>query len=164
MTKKTNNIIKSDMSEFDLIPMTMERIMVAMTGETLVIFEADCKQVAFPLNNIESTMLVFVQSGCIRKEHIRTIYDLYLDTLEEMGVKLIENVIESQLGDIYYGRLHFVDRKNRKFYTQCSAGDVIVFSSITQNPVKIIRKTLDAMDPFEMEIGNMGDDNFDFDE
>ena len=150
--KKTAN----ELTDFDLIPIRLDKILVSVNDEVLVLLVADDKQVAFPINSIEATMLTFVHCGCTSNTHINTIYHMYIGLLREINTKIESATIEAQDGDIWYARLKITNNKNKTVYSQCSVGDALVLSLFTEAKLYIVRKALDEADIFE----DLDDDDF----
>jgi bifunctional DNase/RNase len=149
--KKTDIISKSanELTEFDLIPISLQKMLVTMNNDSLALLATDSKKILLPMNHIESTMLTFIYSGCANNTHINTIYHLHVATLEYLGIKIDSATIEAKDGDIWYGRLCMINKKGKKFYCQCSAGDAVIFATFTKTPLNIIRKVLDSADSFD---------------
>lgn len=147
-----------ELSKFDILPMTLEKLVVNMNDEALIVIKADNKEIAIPLNDIESTILVFIQSNCLDQIHTNTIYQLYLSTLSELGIKIISGTIEAKNGDVFYGRLCLEDAKQRRYFCQCTAGDCIILAILTNAQKQILRGVLDQTEEFEI---NMEPDYFD---
>jgi len=117
-------------------------------GLAIALFEAPDKIIGFELNSIEGTMFTFAVSGCVEYSHIRSIYQLYVDTMKLVNFKLDKVIIESKKGDVIYGRLFWTDDKNRKIYKLCSAGDALVLATLEKCQIKIIKNVLDIMDDY----------------
>jgi bifunctional DNase/RNase len=130
-------------------------------GGSYVLLSAEEKEIGVPLNSIEATMFIFIQSDCNSKPHINNIYSLYLKTLNELNMKIVSAIIEAKSGDMMYARLCLLDQKNRNFYCQCTVGDAIIFSELTDAKLQIVRKVLDDLEPFDM---NYEDDDIDYEE
>lgn len=149
--KKIDIVSKSanELTEFDLIPVSLLKMLVTINNDSLALLSADNKKILLPMNHIESTMLTFIYSGCAKNAHINTIYHLHIATLEYLGIKIDSATIEAKDGDIWYGRLCMISKKDKKFYCQCSAGDAVVFATLTTTPLNIIRKVLDEAEAFD---------------
>jgi bifunctional DNase/RNase len=148
--KKIEIISKSadELTEFDLIPITLEKMLVTLNNDSLILLSTNNKKILLPINNMEATMLTFIYSDCADESHINTIYHLHISTLEHLGIKIDSAVIEAKDGDIWYGRLCMINKKGKKFYCQCSAGDAVIFATFTKTPLTIVRKVLDSVDAF----------------
>lgn len=149
-----NNALDKDLSKFERLPLKLDKILVDSNeggGCALAVVSADNKQIGLSLNAIEGTMISFVHTMCARQPHIKTIYHLFLDTFKDMGAKLESAVIEAVEGDIIYGRLCWVDRKKRKFYNKCTAGDTIILAELAKAKLEIVRMALDKLDPLDFE-------------
>jgi hypothetical protein len=144
--KNTDNL-----TEFDLLPLEIKTFIITPDGDSFAVLLADNKYISIALNNMESTMLAFIHSGCNNMTKINTIYDLYIKTLRDLKTTLIACIIETHEGDIVYGRLCLEDSKKRQYFCQCTGGDTIVLSLMTDAKLQIIRRTLDAMDDFDLE-------------
>jgi bifunctional DNase/RNase len=139
-----------ELTEFDLIPVKIDKMLMGPTGDCIVTLNTELKQIAYPLNNMESTMLTYIQSGCHENTLINTIYDIYLSTMTGLQNKLEAGVIESKVGDIFYGRLKWVNKKGENFFIKCTAGDAIILAVLAKADVYIIRKVVDETEAFEM--------------
>lgn len=136
--------------DYECIPINLVRLMIdSQEGTMYVIMKADDKEVSFSLNSIESTMLTFVRSGCSNNAHIKTIYQLYMDTMSLVKCKLVKGVIEAKEGDVVYARLMWKDDKSRVFYNQCSAGDALILTTMAKAKMEIVKKALTSMDNVE---------------
>lgn len=154
-----------ELTEFDLLPLTLNKLLETGQGILLAVLSTEGKQIALSLNSIESTMLIFVYLGCNKDKHINSIYDLYLQTLESLKTKIESLIIEAKQGDIYYGKICLKDNKNRELLCQCTAGDAIVLSSITSKPLFIVRNVLDDSEPFDMnELNDYDEEMEDYEE
>lgn len=136
-------------SDLDLIEIYFYKITVDQNeGLAIALFESPNKIIGFELNAIEGTMFTFSVSGCVEYSHIKTIYQLYIETMNLVKFKLDKVIIESKKGDVIYGRLFWVDDKNRKIFKVCSAGDALVLATLQKCPIKIIKKVHDEMDDY----------------
>lgn len=147
--KSTQDLELYDLEFYKLTVDTQE-------GQALVLLTANDKMVGIELNGIEGTMFTFAASGCLDNSHLRTIYQMYLDTMQMVQFKLIQAVIESKKGDMLYARMHWKDHKGRTIYKVCSAGDGLVLANMTEAPIKITKIALEQMDDysnFENEYG-----------
>jgi bifunctional DNase/RNase len=160
---KASQIIQKtveELTEFDLLPIKLDRMIMSQNGECLMVVVAQGKQVVCPINGMESTMLTYIQSGCVDKPHIKTIYHIYIDTMTGLGNTLESGVIEAQLGDVLYGRLKWKNAKGDDFYLKCSVGDVLILSSMMKGKIYIVRRVLDDMDSFDTDYEEDEDDMF----
>lgn len=153
-TINSTNFVKKnhdEMDEFELLPIKIEKILVQSSEGALVVFTSGGKQVGYPLNAIEGTMLVFVQSQCTKLAHIPTIYHLFLSTYRDLGWTLETTTLEAKLGDVFYGRIKWKNAKGKNIYSQCSGGDAIVLAQMTEAKINVVKKVLDDMDEFNLE-------------
>lgn len=151
---KSSDIIKTSperLAEFDLIPIKMECLALSMNNEPVVVLSTSEKRIALVVNNIESTMIAFIHSGCMPTKHINNIYDLYMANLKDTKTFIESVTIEARQGDMVYGRLCLNNNKKRRIFAKCSAGDAIILSSLTNVPLQIVRKVIEDMDEFEMQ-------------
>lgn len=136
-------------SDLDLIDIYFYKITVDQhEGLAIALFEAPDKIIGFELNSIEGTMFTFAVSGCVEYSHVRSIYQLYIETMKLVKFNLDKVIIESKKGDVIYGRLFWTDDKNRKIFKVCSAGDALVLATLEKCPIKIIKSVLDNMDDY----------------
>lgn len=136
-------------SELELIDINFYKITVDQSeGIAIALFESPDKIIGFELNSIEGTMFTFAVSGCVEYSHLRTIYQLYLETMNLVKFKLDKVIIESKKGDVIYGRLFWVDNNNKKIFKVCSAGDAIVLATLQKCPIKIVKNVLELMDDY----------------
>jgi bifunctional DNase/RNase len=141
--------INNSLTDYDLIPVSIDKLFITMNDEPYILLVTEEKSILFELNNIESSMLTFIASGCELYTHVSTIYHLYISTLEYLGTKIVSSVIEAKDGDVYYGRICLEDKNQKKIYCQCAAGDAIVLSSFCKCDLFIIRKVLNDSDAFD---------------
>ena len=148
--KEINN---NSLDDYDLLPITIDKLLLTTNDDPFVLLNSNNKKILFDLNNMESSMLTFIESGCEAYTHIRTIYHLYVSTLEYLGTTIKSAIIEAKDGDIWYGRLCLTEKNNKQIYCQCTVGDAIVLSALCKCELLIVKKVLDEADAFEEEIG-----------
>jgi len=117
-------------------------------GQAVGLYTGIDKIIGIDFNSIEGTMLTFAVSGCFENSHIRTIYQLYLETMNLVKFKLEKVVIESKRGDMLYARLHWEDHKSRKVFKICSAGDATVLAIMSNSPIFVVKSVYQEMDDY----------------
>ena len=136
-------------SDLDLIELSFYKVTVdQQEGQAVGLYTGPDKIVGVDFNAIEGTMLTFVVSGCYENSHIRTIYQLYFDTMDLVKFELEKVVIESVKGDMIYARLHWIDHKNRKLFKVCSAGDATVLAIMADAQIFVVKSVYDSMEDF----------------
>lgn len=136
-------------SDLDLIDIDFYKITIDQNeNQAVALFTSPDKIIGFDLNSVEGSMFTFVVSGCIDYTHVKTVYQLYVDTMSMVKFKLEKVVIESKQGDMLYARLHWIDNKNRKVFKYCSAGDGLVLGLLTKSKIQVIKKTLEDLEDF----------------
>ena len=154
---KSSKIIKKsadEMTEFDLLDIRLDRMFLGPNGDAMVLLVAEGKQVAYTLNSIESTILIYVQNNCNESSHIDNIYNIYNNTMKGLGNKLEAGIIESKVGDVLYGRIKWVNSKGEPFYLKCSVGDALILATMNKSKIYIIRKVLDDMENVDIQFPN----------
>ena len=136
-------------SDLELIELSFYKVTVdQQEGQAVGLYTGPDKVVGIDFNSIEGTMLTFVVSGCYENSHLRTIYQLYLETMELVKFELEKVVIESIRGDMIYARLHWIDSKNRKIFKVCSAGDASVLAIMADAQIFVVKSVYDQMEDF----------------
>jgi len=134
--------------ELECVDMKLTKILYGQGEGCFAIFETDTKTIGLPLNSFEGTMVSFAHAGCINFSHIKTIHQLFLGFLDDIGARVESALIESKHGDIIYAQLAFRDRKNRRIFAQVSYADALIVSILTKCDFKIVRKVLDKLEDF----------------
>ena len=142
-----------ELMEIDFYKVTVDQ----HEGQVVGLFKSENKMLGIDFNSIEGTMLTFVVSGCHENSHLRTVYQLYLETMEMLKFKLEKIVIEAKRGDMIYARLHWIDHKNRKIFKICSAGDATVLAILADSETFIIKSVYDEMEDFTEYDNNLLD-------
>ena len=148
LTKKDVESARA-VEDLEILPLTIEKIMVDPEDGAVVILQSDDKLLGFPLNAIEGTLLSFVLSGLSDDSHIVTIPQLLLRFLGDQGTVVKSVTLESKVGDIIYASCAFQDRKHREFYAIVSIGDGLVLATLAGAKLGVVRRVRDAMDEFD---------------
>ncbi len=156
-TSELRNLIP--MQSLEILDINIDKVLVAQQG-AFVILSSGNSQVVYPLNSMEGTMLTFIRSGCIKMGHIHNIYQIYVQTMKEIGCSLKSSTIEAKEGDVYYARLCWEDRNNKQVFNTCSVGDALILSAIAGSELKIVRRVLEDMENAE-DLMDYQDDIFD---
>lgn len=136
-------------SDLDLIEVSFYKVTVdPQEGQAVGLYTGPDKILGFDFNSIEGTMLTFVVSGCHENSHLRTIYQLYLETMELVKFQLEKVVIESVKGDMIYARLHWIDHKGRKIFKVCSAGDATVLALMADANIYVVKSIYEKLEDF----------------
>jgi bifunctional DNase/RNase len=136
-------------SDLDLIEVEFYKVTVdSQDGSSVGLYTTPDKIIGIDFNSIEGTMLTFVVSGCADNSHLRTIYHLYLETMNLVKFNLDKVVIESKRGDMIYARLHWIDHKGRKIFKVCSAADATVLALMSNKTIYVIKKVLDDLEDY----------------
>lgn len=70
-------------SDLELVELSFSKVTVdQQEGQAVGLYTGPDKIIGIDFNSIEGTMLTFVVSGCYENSHLRTIYQLYLETME----------------------------------------------------------------------------------
>jgi bifunctional DNase/RNase len=135
--------------DFELVEIDFYKVTVdAQEGQVIALFTSEKKIVGIEFNSIEGTMLTFVASGCYENSHLRTIYQIYLETLNLIKFEIDKVVIESKQGDMLYARMHLVDHKGRKIFKVCSAGDGVILATMADCKTYVVKNVYDSMDDY----------------
>ena len=146
-------------SDLELIEVSFYKVTVdQQEGQAVGLYTGPDKIIGIDFNSIEGTMLTFVVSGCYENSHLRTIYQLYLETMELVKFSLEKVVIESVKGDMIYARLHWIDHKGRKIFKVCSAGDASVLALMSDAKIYVIKSVYDQMEDFSDYDQNLQED------
>lgn len=146
-------------SDLELIEVSFYKVTVdQQEGQAVGLYTGPDKIIGIDFNSIEGTMLTFVVSGCYENSHLRTIYQLYLETMELVKFNLEKVVIESVKGDMIYARLHWIDHKGRKIFKVCSAGDASVLALMSDAKIYVIKSVYDQMEDFSDYDQNLQED------
>jgi len=146
-------------SDLELVEVSFYKVTVdQQEGQAVGLYTGPDKIIGVDFNSIEGTMLTFVVSGCYENSHLRTIYQLYLETMEMVKFLLEKVVIESVKGDMIYARLHWIDHKNRKIFKVCSAGDASVLALMSDAKIYVIKSVYDQMEDFSDYDQNLQED------
>jgi hypothetical protein len=136
-------------SDLDLVDIEFYKITIDQNeNQAVALFTSPDKIIGFDLNSVEGSMFTFVVSGCVDYTHVKTVYQLYLETMNMLKFQLEKVVIEARQGDMLYSRLHWLDHKNRKIFKYCSAGDGLVLGMLAKTKIKVIKKTLQELEDF----------------
>jgi len=155
-----NNLETPD--NLECLDIDLTQILIDSSDNSMyAVMESNKKEVLFHLNAYEGTMLTFVKSGCGEHSHIKTIYQLYLETMQLIKCELIKVVIEVKCGDVIYSRLIWKDRKDRTIYSMCSVGDALILAIMSNAPIQIIKKVLNALDDISNDETNYRNDIID---
>ena len=116
-----------------------------------VLVSAEGRKVGFRLSQAEGALFSFVHYGFAAASHMRTIYHIYLETMETLGYQLTSTTIEAKNGDMYYGRLHFVGAESSKppMFVQVSLADAIILGIMASAKLQIVKRVVDDMDDME---------------
>ena len=132
--------------ELEIFPLVLERVLVNPYEGSTVLLNSDGKMFALSLNPAEGTALTFARAGLAEFSHVKTIHQMYLATMKEIGTTLESVTLESQQGDVLYCRLAWCDRKHRRAYALCSMGDALVLHALSGAPLQVVSKVLDSME------------------
>lgn len=147
-------------SDLELVELSFSKVTVdQQEGQAVGLYTGPDKIIGIDFNSIEGTMLTFVVSGCYENSHLRTIYQLYLETMELVKFELEKVVIESVKGDMIYARLHWIDHKNRKLFKVCSAGDASVLALMSDAQIFVVKSVYDKMEDFTDYDQNLEEDD-----
>lgn len=135
--------------ELELLSLTLETVIPNSSKGSLVILSADEKAIALPLSSHEGTMLAFAHEGLASSAHIKTLPQMYIQLLDDIGAKIEAVALESKVGDVIYASIKLTDRKNRRFWALCSPGDGIVLSVLAQCPLYAVRAVWDELPPID---------------
>ncbi len=146
-------------ADLELIEVSFYKVTVdQQEGQAVGLYTGPDKIIGIDFNSIEGTMLTFVVSGCYENSHLRTIYQLYLETMELVKFNLEKVVIESVKGDMIYARLHWIDHKDRKIFKVCSAGDASVLALMSDAKIYVVKSVYDQMEDFSDYDQNLQED------
>ena len=136
-----------DVEELALLPLVVKDALVnSYDGGVVVILRGPGKTFAENLDASTGTALMFARSGLSEHAHIKTIYQVYLGTMRELGITLESVTLESQHGDVLYCRLEWCKKDHRRIYTVMSLGDALVLMHLADAKLQVVRKVLDNMD------------------
>jgi bifunctional DNase/RNase len=136
-------------SNLELIKIDFYKVTVdQQNGSVIALFSSPDKVLGIEFNAIEGTMLTFTASGCYDNSHLRTIYHLYVETMQMIKFKLQKVVIESRQGDIIYARLFWQDHKSRNVFKRCSAGDAVVLAVMCDVDIYITKNVYDDLEDY----------------
>jgi len=119
------------------------------TGEIVLLMETDEKTIAHPLSEFEGAMASFVFLGCALNSHIKTIHQMYLALLDEIGSTLEFGVIEAKHGDVFYATLEFKDKRGKRYRTLSSFADAVMLTSLSGANLYILQKVVNEIEDFK---------------
>ena len=135
--------------DLERLEMKMTRLLLDVNECAIAVLHADGKDFPYPLNADEGTMLTFVKSGLGDSAHIKTIYQLFLESHRQRDCSLISVTIEAKVGDVMYARLEWQDHKLRRFFNVISPGGAMILACLADVPMYILRKALDEMEELD---------------
>lgn len=127
--------------------------------KSIALLSSNGKQFAFILDEIVGPMMTFIRSGCAKNPHIPSVYDNFIGMMKHMGITLDNVTIESKHGDVVYASMEWVDSHNNRFWQKCNYGDAIIFTSLTDRPLKIVQAALSEMDTMDEQGGDDQEDD-----
>lgn len=144
-------IIKAqNAKELELIPYTVDKIFLDTAHNYVVAIGIQQKIYCVVLPPHEGTHLTFVDLGCAPHAHMKTIYQMYMQTMIESGFELESSTIESKVGDIYYSRLCWINKKkDRKLYSLCGLGDGLILARLVNAKLYIVKNILPLVDAYD---------------
>jgi bifunctional DNase/RNase len=133
-----------DIKTLECVTLKVQKMVYTSDGPS-VLLEGGGKTYVFDLNDAEATLMSYIAAGCSSKTHLPTIYDLFGKTMTDLGAKLERAVIESKVGDVFYGRLVWRDPKNRVLTTLCCVADAITLSLMLKAQLEAVKNVLEEM-------------------
>ena len=132
-----------------IVPIQVSRIMISPTNGGVVILTTPDKEVALPLSSSEGTLMSFIHGGLAEHSHIRTMPQMYVRLLSDMGAKIESVTLESKVGDVVYASIRMVDRKHKRFWSLCSHGDGLILALLTKCSLGVVQSVWEKMDAFD---------------
>lgn len=154
--KKALKTVKSDdikpIQDLETVRLFVKNILTAPdgTGSILImIAEGEETEYVLHLNQFEATQVAFALHGFSKSAHLPSMHQMYSQVMTDIGCELIQCTIEGVMGDVTYARMTWSDKNKRCFTNLCTVADAIIFSSVTEKPLRMIKRMLEDMNTLD---------------